>query len=108
MFLLSNKDHFSEETPTLIWFLLYEEEFVMNLKLSSWTPSMLLETRYKILSTFIFVSSCGPRIHMARLTFIHPEFIFQSVDYRFIWIHIEGSSKDVGCFSLHIPQPRIP
>lgn len=37
------------------WFLLDEEEFVMNLKLSSWTPSMLLETRYKILSTFIFV-----------------------------------------------------
>lgn len=108
MFLLSNKDHFSEETPTLIWFLLYEEEFVMNLKLSSWTPSMLLETRYKILSTFIFVSSCGPRIHMARLTFIHPEFIFQSVDYRFIWIHIEGSSKYVGCFSLHIHQPCIP
>lgn len=32
------------------WFLLDEEEFVMNLKLSSWTPSMLLETRYKILS----------------------------------------------------------
>lgn len=58
------------------WFLLDEEEFVMNLKLSSWTPSMLLETRYKILSTFIFVSSCGPRIRMARLTFIHPDFIF--------------------------------
>lgn len=90
------------------WFLLDEEEFVMNLKLSSWTPSMLLETRYKILSTLIFVSSCGPRIRMARLTFIHPDFIFHLVDYRFIGNYIEGSAKCVSCFSLHIPQPYIP
>lgn len=80
----------------------------MNLKLSSWTPSMLLETRYKILSTFIFVSSCGPRIRMARLTFIHPDFIFHSGDYRSIGNYFEGSAKCVSCFSLHIPQPYIP
>lgn len=84
------------------WFLLDEEEFVMNLKLSSWTPSMLLETRYKILSTFIFVSSCGPRIRMARLTFIHPDFIFHSGDYRFISETILKGQRNVSAAFLYI------
>lgn len=58
----------------------------MNLKLSTWTPSMLLKTRYKNLTRFIFVFPCGPSICMARFISIHPEFIFQSDGYQFIGI----------------------